>query len=66
MKEELTTAMHAEFTVSAETDLRQNAFSLLEMERDGIAIDDEWIQERGLTLAQFEKYRQMWNSKFEK
>lgn len=57
MKEELTTAMHAEFSVSKETELRHNAFSLVKMQRDGIEVDDEWIRDRGLTRAQFEKYK---------
>jgi hypothetical protein len=60
MKEELTTAMHAEFDISPEKDAELRALSLLQMERDGIEITDEDLQEYGFTHEQMEGYRKLW------
>ena len=63
-QDELTTEMHAEFTVSEEAERRHNAFSLVQMERAGLDIDDEWIQDRGLTREQFEYYKAMYEERY--
>lgn len=60
MKEELTTAMHAEFDISAEKDAELRALSLLQMERDGIEITDEDLNDYGFTKEQMEGYRKLW------
>lgn len=57
MKEELTTKMHSEFTVSEETDSKLRALSLLQMERDGLKITNKRLENEGLTVDQLEEYR---------
>jgi hypothetical protein len=66
MKEELTTAMHAEFTVSQESDNELRALSLLERERDGIPVTDEKLESYGFTRGQFERYRALHADLFSK
>lgn len=39
MKEELTTAMHSEFTVDAETDLKHTCFAALGCISDGMKVE---------------------------
>jgi len=57
MKEELTTAMHAEFDISEEGERSLRALSLLQMERDGWEITDEDMEFKELTWEQLERYR---------
>lgn len=64
MKEELTTAMHAEFTVSQELDNVLRALSLFERERDGISVTDEKLESYGFTRRQFEEYKDRFNARF--
>ena len=64
MKEELTTAMHAEFTVSKETELKHQAFLLHEMELRGIAVTSEILYERGLTIEIYDHFRRAYDRKF--
>jgi hypothetical protein len=58
MKEELTTAMHAEFDISKEGERSLRALSLLQMERDGWVITDEDMEFKELTWEQLEQYRE--------
>jgi hypothetical protein len=58
MKEELTTAMHAEFEISKEGERSLRALSLLQMERDGWVITDEDMEFKELTWEQLEQYRE--------
>ena len=57
MKEELTTAMHAEFTISKQFNDELRALSLLERERDGIPVTDEKLESYGFTRKQFQDYK---------
>ncbi|WP_138481595.1 hypothetical protein [Dyadobacter bucti] len=66
MKEELTTAMHAEFKVSEETDRSLRALSLLEMERDGLPITDDRLNDYGITFEKMDEYRKQWAHLFSK
>ena len=60
MKEELTTAMHAEFEVSEETDRSLRALSLLRMEKRGIKITDKVLEGYPFGREEVEKYRKHW------
>ncbi|MDQ6482249.1 hypothetical protein [Dyadobacter sp. LHD-138] len=62
MKEELTTKMHAEFTVSEETDRKLRALSLLQMERDGLNLTDERLEDEGISREQLEEYRKEYST----
>ena len=58
MKEELTTKMHSEFTVSAETETKHNVFSVLSVveysNKDGLK---KYADFYGVTLSDVDKYK---------
>ena len=57
LKEELTTKMHSEFSVSVETDIKHRVFSLLTL--TGVKNEDsikKWLSNYDVTLEQVQKY----------
>jgi hypothetical protein len=58
MKEELTTKMHSEFTVSAEIEIKHNVFSVLSVveynNKDGLK---KYADFYGVTLSDVNKYK---------
>lgn len=66
MKDELTAAMHSEFSISQESDNELRALSLLGRERDGIPITDEKLADYGFTVEQMDHYRKVWERLFVK
>lgn len=57
MKEELTTAMHSEFSVSNETEIKHRVWSVLSRsEREGNAPED-YLERYDLTKDQLEKHK---------
>lgn len=66
MKEELTTEMHAEFTVDVETELKHTCFAALECIADGmkveIAIDIYEIERKDLQ-KNLDEYNKLFSKK---
>ncbi|NDV81341.1 hypothetical protein [Bacteroides sp. 51] len=58
LKEELTTAMHSEFTVDAETDLKHRVWSILSSCKNQNKTVNELIDQYDLSMDDIEKYKQ--------
>ena len=62
MKEELTTLMHSEFTVSPETDLSHTVACIVDQLEEGFETLDQLLDDYSVTLEQYNKYRSEWEN----
>ena len=62
MKEELTAKMHSEFAVDPETEISHLVGTIVEELRDGDFTLEELLQDSGLTMEQYNKYRHKWEA----
>lgn len=58
LKEELTAAMHSEFTVDAETEIKHRVWSLLSSCKNQSKTVEELIEQYELTMDDIEKHKQ--------
>lgn len=58
MKEELTTAMHSEFNIDAETKIKHRVWAILSSCKSQNKTIDELIDQYDLTMDDIEKYKQ--------
>lgn len=56
MREELTTAMHSEFSVDAETDLKHRVWAAVRMVENGTFSQEEALSAFGISSADYQKY----------
>lgn len=63
MKEELTEKMHSEFTIDAESELKEKHFAALDTINDGMSVEDA-IQVFGVTKEGLTKYLKEYNELF--
>lgn len=63
MKEELTEAMHAEFTIDAESELKEKYWAAFDSINDGMSVEDV-IQVFGVTDEGLKKYLSEYNELF--
>ena len=56
MKDELTTAMHAELTISKETEMKHRVFTAIESIDDGTFTREEAMDAYNITLDQLRKW----------
>ena len=61
MKEELTTAMHSEFSVSNETDVKHKVWSVLSRSNREKSDPTDLLKVYGLTIVQFNRYKDSYN-----
>ena len=59
MKEELTTLMHSEFTVSPETELSHTVACIVDQLEEGF---ETLLDDYSVTLEQYNKYRSEWEN----
>jgi len=60
MKEELTAKMHSEFSVDPQTEISITVGSIVEELNDGPFTLQELLEQSGITLEQYNKYRSEW------
>lgn len=60
MKEELTTKMHSEFTITDEEDIEIRAWTAESTIKDGLFTVEEACRRYGITLDQYNKYNGSW------
>lgn len=58
MKEELTTAMHSEFNIDIETEVKHRVWSILSSCKSQNKTIEELIDQYDLTMDDIEKYKQ--------
>lgn len=61
MKDELTEAMHSEFTVDEDTDQKHATWTALDVIDSGAMTKAEAMEEYGITEEDLIKYRPGWN-----
>lgn len=60
MQEELTTKMHSEFTIDAETEISHIVGTVVEEIEDGPFSLNELLLQYNIALEQYEKHRAKW------
>lgn len=58
LKEELTTAMHSEFTIDSETDLKHRVWSILSSCKSQNKTIEELIEQYDLSMNDIERHKQ--------
>lgn len=62
MKDELTAKMHSEFTVDPETEISHIVGTIVDELNDGPFSLEELLEDYGVTMEQYEKYRSEWEN----
>jgi hypothetical protein len=60
LKEELTTKMHAELTVSALTDIKHKVFSVLTLINGDLKKAENWVEIYGVTMQDVNHFLNDW------
>lgn len=60
MQEELTTKMHSEFTIDAETEISHTVSCVVDELNEGFGTLDQLLKDYNITLEQYNKYHSKW------